>query len=407
MSRISNIIILLLCSLTAIAKPLKPADVRNVQVENRNCFVSDMCDVLTAEERSALDAKCAALRQDVGVELAIVIVDEIEGEDEYTFAYELFNLWHIGDKRNNSGVLWLYVKSLRAMKIETGVGVEGLLPDGFLDRMLEENVFPLMRENMTFKAFDTGLDMIMERVKSDEAREELVMHEVGKRTFWSDLICCYFIIAFIVMMILAIFFYIDWQTLKGPNSERYTQLSRISSFTVLAAFVFPVPVLFLYLKIRKSRRSLRYMPMTCPKCGRRMKVLSEAEEDEYLNMIQQAEERVHTIDYDVWLCPECGATSIMEYKEYASSLYKKCPQCGGHAYKKVAEKIIVPPTPVTAGRGERIFKCAACGCTHRISFTIPPVPIIIGGGHGLGGGGSIGGGFGGGFSGGGGAGGRF
>lgn len=406
MSRIINITVLLLCVVTAMAAPLRPADVRNVQVENRNCYVSDMCNVLTAEERSALDAKCAALRNDVGVELAIVIVDEIEGDDEYTFAYELFNLWHIGDKRNNSGVLWLYVKSLRAMKIETGVGIEGVLPDGFLKRVLEDNVFPLMKEDMTYRAFDTGLTMIVERVTSDEAREELVMQEVGKRTFWADFICCYFIIAFIVMMILAIFFYVNWQTLKGPNNERYTQLSGISAFTVIAAFVFPVPVLFLYLKIRKSRRSLRYMPMVCPKCGARMKVLSEKEEDAYLNATQQAEENVHTIDYDVWLCPDCGATSILKYQAYASTLYKKCPQCGGHTYKKVAEKIVVPPTPLTAGRGERVFRCAACGCVHRTQFTIPPVPVVIGGGRGSGGG-SFGGGFGGGFSGGGGAGGRF
>lgn len=385
---------------------MKPKDVRNVQVENRNCFVSDMCGAFTPEEKSALDAKCLALRDEVGVEFAIVAVDEIEGEDEYDFAYELFNLWKIGDKRNNSGVLWLYVKSLRAMKIETGVGVEGLLPDGFLKRMLEENVFPLMKEEMTYKAFETGLDMIAERLTTDEAKEELVMNEIEDKTFWVDFWSCYFIIAIIVMMILAIFFYVEWQTLKGPNNERYARLSGISAFTTIAAFVFPVPVAFLFMYIRKRRRSLRYIPMVCPKCGKKMKVLSEAEEDDYLTAVQQAEERVHTIDYDVWLCPECGATKILEYQAYASTLYKRCPQCGGHTYKKVGEKIVVPPTPLTAGRGERIFKCSSCGCTHRVTFTIPPVPVVIGGGNGHGGG-SFGGGFGGGFSGGGGAGGRF
>lgn len=407
MSRIINITIMFICALTAFGAPLEPADVRNIQVEDKNCFVSDMSGVFTPKELSALDQKCGALRKDVGVEFAIVVVDEIEGDDEYEFAYELFNLWHIGDKRNNSGVLWLYVTSLRAMKIETGVGIEGLLPDGFLKRMLEEDVFPLMKKDETYMAFDKGLDMIIERVTSDEAREELVMQEVDKSTYWFDVLAIYLIIAFIVMIVIAVFFYVEWQTLKGTNNVKYSKLSGISAFTTITAFVFPIPLLFLFMYVRKCRRSLRYMPMKCPKCGSSMKVLSEEEEDVYLNQTQQAEERVHTRDYDVWLCPNCGSKSVLEYQEYASTLYKRCPQCGGHTYKKVSEKIVVPPTPLTPGRGERIYKCAACGCTHCITFKIPPVPIVIGGGNGHGGGGFSGGGFGGGFSGGGGAGGRF
>ena len=404
-------LLLISLAITLSVSAIRPEDVPNVQLMDSRCYVTDICNVFTPAERAALDARCAQLRSEVGVEMAIVVVDEIDGDDEYEFAYKLFNLWHIGNSENNSGVLWLYVTSLRAMKIETGVGVEGLLPDGFLKRVLEEEVFPLMREDKTYDAFSAGMNSIEQRLTSDEAREELLIEQISDRTFFVDLLLFYFAVGFILLAILALCIYSKCQKMNGsytPNNRKYAELARLFGICKMLTFVFPIPLLLVFCILSRYRRSLRYMPMRCPKCGKPMRVLSEAEEDAYLTHTQQAEENVHTVDYDVWLCVECGATTILDYPEYASAMYKRCPECGGHTYHKVSEKIVVPPTPLTSGRGERIWKCSACGCTKRIPFTIPPVPIVVGGGgRGGSGGGFSGGSFGGGFSGGGGAGGRF
>ena len=52
--------------------------------------------------------------------------------------------------------------------------------------------------------------------------------------------------------------------------------------------------------IEKRLKVLRYKPRVSPKTGKAMKLLSEEEEDAYLDEGMQAEEDVFSIDYDVW-----------------------------------------------------------------------------------------------------------
>ncbi|MDH5610610.1 MAG: hypothetical protein OEY56_14115, partial [Cyclobacteriaceae bacterium] len=51
--------------------------------------------------------------------------------------------------------------------------------------------------------------------------------------------------------------------------------------------------------LNKKLQVLRYTPRINPKTGNRMKLLSEDEEDAYLDEGMQAEENVFSIDYDV------------------------------------------------------------------------------------------------------------
>lgn len=405
MLRIFKILLLLMVPVTLMA--VKPEEVRNVQVVDSRCYVSDMCDMLSAETRADLDARCARLRELSSAEVAIVIVPSAEGDDEYEFALELFKLWGIGGKENNGGLLWVYVADIRAMYIMPGLGLEGVLPDAFLNRVLDETVFPLMREGRVDEAFLNGFGRIEERLGSDEALAELAREKVREKTWWVDMLVWYFVLAFLALMGLAIYFYHVSSRLRGNNAERYNQLMKVEQWAKVLGVVFVLPVGFLTHYIKKYRKGQRYMPVSCS-CGAKMRVMSEAEEDAFLNERQQTEEQLESVDYDVWVCSECGERRIFRYDGRKAVLYKKCPNCKAKAYSKVRERIALPPTPITPGKGERIYICAACGYEHRESFVIPPVPVVTGGrSSGISGGGFHGGGFGGGITGGGGAGGRF
>lgn len=405
MLRTFKILFLLLMPLTLMA--MKPEEVRNVQVEDARCYVSDMCGVLSAETRAELDARCAKLRETRGAEVAIVIVPSVEDDDEHEFTYELFRLWGIGGKENNGGLLWVYVVDIRAMFIMPGLGLEGLLPDIFLNRVLDETVFPLMREGEVDSAYLNGFAKIEERLNSDEAYEELAVKAVSEKTFWVNLLLGYFGLAFLVLMALAIYFYNVSSKLHGNNADRFNQLEKVEKWAVALGIMFVLPVYFLTRYIKKFRKEQRYMPVSCS-CGAKMRVLSEAEEDAYLNSRQQTEETLESLDYDVWVCPECGEKRIFKYLGRKAMLYKRCPNCKAKAYRQVRERIALPPTALTPGKGERIYICAVCGYEHRESYVIPALGVVAAGGaSGVKGGGFHGGGFGGGFTGGGGAGGRF
>ena len=403
MRRYIFILFLVLCVVVD-AQKLDVSHVYNPKTDGQNSFVSDVNNVLSKSVRAELNDVCVRLEQMTGVEVAIVIVPGIKGDDEYDFAYDLFNHWRIGKEGKNNGLLWLYVVDIRAMKFETGYGLEGLLPDAYLNALLDEEIFPLMREGEVDKAYILALNQLYDRLTTEEALEELLLESESPRVIVGELLTLYFTFAFLILIFLVILFYKRTQNLKGENNVVYSRISDLVFGTKILACVFPLPILFLYWYASKFHRSLRKRPMTCSHCGGSMRLLSEAEEDQYLNFRQQAEERVKSIDYDVWKCNVCDNYKVLPYEKMVTK-YQVCPQCGAKTYSLVSDRIISPATSLTSGRGEKVHECASCHCRKVIPYVIPM--IVVASGRGGGRGGFSGGSFGGGFSGGGGAGGRF
>ncbi len=398
------VILLFLVSFCLSAQKLAVTQVLNPKTFGENSYVSDENFVLSEQVCNNLNNICIALEAEVGVEIAVVIVSGVEGDDEYDFAYQLFNNWRIGKEGKNNGLLWLYVVDIRAMKFETGYGLEGLLPDAYLNSLLDEEIFPLMREGRVDEAFLLGLTDIADRLTTDAAREELLLNTESPRVIIVEILTVYLTFAFLVLILLAILFYNRTQNLRGENNVVYYRVNGLVDSIKILAFIFPLPLLFFYWYASNFRRSLREKSMKCNHCGGTMRLLSEAEEDQYLNFKQQAEERVKSIDYDVWKCNVCDNYKVLSYEKMATK-YQVCPQCGAKTYRLISDRIVTPATSLTTGRGERVHECANCHCRKVIPYVIPII-VVMGGSRG-GSGGFSSGSFGGGFSGGGGAGGRF
>lgn len=338
--------------------------------------------------------------------MAVVIVEGIEGDDEYAFAHELFNHWGIGRQGYNDGLLFLYVKDIRAMKFETGYALEGVLPDAYLDKLLNEQIFPRMRRGRVDEAFTIAVDMIAARLNAEEARQELLLNAGSPRVVGGNILSAYLILAFVCLIVMSVVFYGSSKHLRGENNLRYAMLAPTVRYIGVAACVFPVPMLLLWLYARRQLINQRKRRMLCNHCGGTMRLLDEAEEDMYLDHKQQAEERVNTVDYDVWKCNVCDNFKILPYDKM-SAKYSVCPHCGAKTYVLNSDHIILPPTTLTPGRGEKLYLCANCGASDVASYVIPIVFVPRSSGRGGFGSGGFGGGFGGGMSGGGGAGGRF
>ncbi len=120
--------------------------------------------------------------------------------------------------------------------------------------------------------------------------------------------------------------------------------------------------------IEKRLKNLRYKPRISPKTGKPMKLLSEEEEDVYLDEGMQAEEEVFSIDYDVWIDEDSGYTKIEKYSGHLHAA--QCPDCKYQTYKVVREEIITKPTPTTEGELTKHFECGYCGLKDAKNFKI-------------------------------------
>ena len=119
--------------------------------------------------------------------------------------------------------------------------------------------------------------------------------------------------------------------------------------------------------IEKRLKRLRYSPRISPD-GRKMKLLSEEEEDVYLDEGMQAEEDAFSVDYDVWIDEESKYTKIEKYNGRLHAL--QCPDCNYQTLRVDREEVIQPATDDEEGELMKYFTCGYCAYKERKSFTI-------------------------------------
>ncbi|UII28645.1 hypothetical protein LVD15_09520 [Fulvivirga maritima] len=120
--------------------------------------------------------------------------------------------------------------------------------------------------------------------------------------------------------------------------------------------------------IEKRLKKLRYKPRVSPKTGKPMKLLSEEEEDVYLDEGMQAEENIFSIDYDVWVDEETGYTKIEKYAGHLHAL--QCPECNYQTFRVAREEILKAPSPAAEGELMKHYECGYCGYKAKKTFKI-------------------------------------
>ncbi len=119
--------------------------------------------------------------------------------------------------------------------------------------------------------------------------------------------------------------------------------------------------------IEKRLKKLRFAPRISPD-GRKMKLLSEEEEDVYLDEGMQAEEDAFSVDYDVWIDETSGYTKIEKYNGRLHAL--ECPECNYQTLKVDREEVIQPATESEEGELMKYYTCGYCGHKEKKSFKI-------------------------------------
>jgi len=399
---LSSIIAICFCLNLSATNAYRVIDVPNPKNTNENCFVSNPDHILSDSAATVINKTAKHLKATVNVEVAVVAIDSIEGYvyDEFDFGVDLFNTWGIGDAKKNTGVLVFLVTNPHWIYIHTGDGMEGILNDAVCAEILQDSVYTLLKEENWDAGIVRCVNSIAEKVSTENAKNELLQEVEFKESI--EPYTNYLAVSFIVMLIFLFFASRKMDKVKNlKNFEQYKSTRTMYGLMIAFAVIFPASMAFLAYWFKKQRNNIRKKSVKCAECGADMRLLSEAEEDEYLDTKEQCEEKVKSIDYDVWFCPHCGKYEIYPYPK-ATSSYTTCAKCGGMTCHQISNTIVSHATTVRSGEGIRTYLCEHCGQQTKIHYTIPIVPSPSGGGH-SGGGGS----WGGGHTSGGGAGGRF
>jgi len=103
--------------------------------------VNDFAGVISTADSARMEALCREVLEKTGAAVVVATFPTIGDNDVNDYANRLYSSWGIG-KKGDRGVLIVLFLSERKIRIETGYGVEGVLPDGRVGEILDQKVIP-------------------------------------------------------------------------------------------------------------------------------------------------------------------------------------------------------------------------------------------------------------------------
>ncbi|MGD9613514.1 MAG: YgcG family protein [Kiritimatiellia bacterium] len=124
--------------------------------------VFDEAGVFTPEQKAALTERIESAWRTNGAALVVVALKSLRGGELDDFAVKLFAQWGIGEKGKDNGVLLLAAMEDRALRIEVGYGLEGVLNDAKCGRIRDDYILPRFREGNAAQGLMDGADVLLQ-----------------------------------------------------------------------------------------------------------------------------------------------------------------------------------------------------------------------------------------------------
>src|SRR5215813_8916476 len=131
--------------------------------------VVDEANILSAQQRDALESKLAELETKSGIQLVVATVGSLQGQEIEPFANELFRTWKLGEKAKNNGVLLLVAPNEHRVRIEAGYGLEGTLTDALSKIIIANAIAPRFKMGDFDGGVSRGVDDIITVLTTDAA----------------------------------------------------------------------------------------------------------------------------------------------------------------------------------------------------------------------------------------------
>lgn len=332
-------IVVLVASATVLAQTASPNSDYPFRTDP---YVNDLGGVLSPLDEETLRDLVESIAP--SFDMTVLTIDTIADFDSSkpsieTFSTNVFNRWGIGTQANNKGVLIVLAIKNRDVRIEIGDGY-GRDYDNDLATIIQEYMLPRFREGKYARGLIDGTGEI---------------HELLTGTVATGLSSA-----------------IQSLPTPRPSTTYYPANTRSNGLPqgVLPLAIGGTGVAGIAGAAALAwRHYQRNRPRPCPKCSTQMVRLDESADDAYLNKGQLEEERLSSVDYDVWECPSCQTRETFDYSTLFSK-YSSCPSCNYRTLLKTST-VIDHATTTSTGLRQIDLNCQHCGYNDVQEEVIP------------------------------------
>ncbi len=182
----------------SIASAPNPQSVDVIEPSGR--WVTDRADLLTDGEERALTEKLRGYEDSTSTQIVIVTVPTLDGVPPEDYALALGRSWGVGGQGQDNGVVILVSRDDREVRIETGYGLEGAIPDAVAARIYRNVLVPRFRGGEFYGGLSEAVDYLVDAAAGEFTADEIApARREGEGSFDAATFFVLIVIAFFVI----------------------------------------------------------------------------------------------------------------------------------------------------------------------------------------------------------------
>jgi len=129
--------------------------------------INDYAGMLSPEAAARLEQKLAAFEGETSNQVVVLTVPSLDGDDIDSFSIRVADAWKPGQKGKDNGVILILARAERKVRIEVGMGLQGVLPDITAGRIIRNVMRPYLQSGNYDQGIVAGTDAIMAAAKGE------------------------------------------------------------------------------------------------------------------------------------------------------------------------------------------------------------------------------------------------
>ncbi|OGW20570.1 MAG: hypothetical protein A2X55_07695 [Nitrospirae bacterium GWB2_47_37] len=144
-------------------------------------YVNDLAGIIETGVETRLNAYLKELEQKTTAQVFVLTVQSLDGEDIEGFSLRTAEKWKPGQKGKDNGVLITVALNDRKYRIETGYGIEGILPDSLVGSIGRQHLVPYFRKGDYSTGIFNASVVVAQKIAEHEGVEITGMPKIEVR----------------------------------------------------------------------------------------------------------------------------------------------------------------------------------------------------------------------------------
>ena len=130
-------------------------------------YVNDYAQMLSPQAKEKLNQQLRDFQNNTTTQLVVVTIPSLENQTIEDYSIHLAELWKIGTREHNNGIILLLSKAEHQVRIEVGYGLEGVLPDSVAEMIIQTQIRPFLTQGKIDKGVAEGIEAIIAATKNE------------------------------------------------------------------------------------------------------------------------------------------------------------------------------------------------------------------------------------------------